>query len=80
MSETLTLIKEIDSYSPVDIEQIFVEPILSEKSEYVSESSGKGKFIGLNELLDETNNVIFLGKKRKWKDDLIATNRTKIYR
>lgn len=71
MSETLTLIKEIDSYSPVDIEQIFVEPILSEKSEYVSESSGKGKFIGLNELLDETNNVIFLGKKESGKTTLL---------
>ena len=32
MSETLTLIKEIDTYSPIAIEDVFVEPVLSEKS------------------------------------------------
>ena len=45
MSETLSLIKEIDTYSPLDIEEVFVEPILSEESEYVSESSGKVEMI-----------------------------------
>lgn len=71
MSETLTLIKEIDTYSPLAIEEVFVEPVLSEESEYVSESSGKGETIGLDELLDETNNVILLGKKESGKTTLL---------
>lgn len=80
MSETLSLIKEIDTYSPLDIEEVFVEPILSEESEYVSESSGKVETICLDELLDDTDNVILFREKRKWKNHHIATNRFKIYR
>lgn len=71
MSEVLTLIKEIDTYSPVAIEEIFVEPILSEESEYILESSGKGVNIGLDELFDETNNVILLGKKESGKTTIL---------
>ena len=71
MSETLTLIKEIDTYSPIAIEEVFVEPVLSEKSEYVSESSGKGENIGLDELLEDTNNVILLGKKESGKTTIL---------
>lgn len=71
MSETLTLIKEIDTYSPLGIEEVFVEPVLSEKSEYVSESSGKCENIGLDELLDDTSNVILLGKKESGKTTLL---------
>lgn len=71
MSETLTLIKEIDTYSPIAIEEVFVEPVLSEESEYVSESSGKGENIGLDELLEDTNNVILLGKKESGKTTIL---------
>ncbi len=71
MSETLTLIKEIDTYSPIGIEDVFVEPILSEESEYISESSGKGKNIDLDELLDDTNNVILFGKKESGKTTIL---------
>lgn len=71
MSETLTLIKEIDTYSPFGIEEVFVEPVLSGESEYVLESSGKGETIGLDELLDDTNNVILLGKKESGKTTLL---------
>lgn len=71
MSETLTLIKEIDRYSPLGIEEVFVEPVLADESEYMSGSSGKGKTIGLDELLDDTDNVIFLGKKESGKTTLL---------
>ena len=71
MSETLTLIKEIDTYSPLGIEEIFVEPVLSEESEYVSESSGKGETIDLDKLLDDTDNVLLLGKKESGKTTLL---------
>lgn len=71
MSETLTLIKEIDTYSPIAIEEVFVEPVLSEESEYVSESSGKGENIGLDELLEDTNNVILLGQKESGKTTIL---------
>ena len=71
MSETLTSIKEIDTYSPVGIEQIFVEPILSEESEYMIESTGKGEYISSEKLLDSKDNVIFLGKKESGKTTLL---------
>lgn len=71
MSETLTLIKKIDTYSPLGIEDVFVEPVLSEESEYVSESSGKGENIDLDELLDDTNNVILFGKKESGKTTIL---------
>ncbi len=71
MSETLTLIREIDTYSPLAIEDIFVEPVLSEKSEYVLESSGKGENIGLDELLDDANNVLLFGKKESGKTTIL---------
>ena len=71
MSETLTLIKEIDTYSPLGIEEVFVEPVLSEESEYVSESFGKGENISLDELLNDENNVILLGKKESGKTTLL---------
>jgi|GEM_PF-805125 len=71
MSETLTLIKEIDTYSPLGIEEVFVDPILSEKSEYVSDSSDEGKNIKLDELLENANNVIILGKKESGKTTIL---------
>lgn len=71
MSETLTLIKEIDNYSPMRIEEIFVDPILSEKSEYVQESIGKDAFLSVNDLLKESNNIIIFGKKESGKTTLL---------
>ena len=50
---------------------IFVEPVLSEKSEYVLESSGKGENIGLDELLDDANNVLLFGKKESGKTTIL---------
>ena len=71
MSETLTLLKEIDSYSPLEIEDVFVEPVLSEKSEYVSESSGTGKNISLDELVNDIGNVLLFGKKESGKTTIL---------
>ena len=71
MSETLTLIRAIDTYSPLVIEEVFVEPILSEESEYVLESSGKGVNIDLDELLGDINNVILFGKKESGKTTIL---------
>lgn len=71
MSETLTLIKQIDTYSPLGIEEVFVEPMLSEESEYILESSGKSETISLDELLDDINNVILFGKKESGKTTLL---------
>lgn len=71
MSETLTLIKEIDTYSPVNIKQVFVEPILSENSEYMTESTSKGENIDFNELFDKLDNLLILGKKESGKTTLL---------
>ena len=71
MSDTLTLIKEIDMYSPLRIDDVFVDPVLSEKSEYVSDSSGNGENIDLEELLDDTNDIILLGKKESGKTTIL---------
>ena len=71
MSETLTLIKEIDTNSPVGIEQVFVDPILTEESEYVTDSSGKTNFVELNKVIEEKNNTIIFGKKESGKTTIL---------
>lgn len=71
MSETLSLIKEIDSYSPMGIEEVFVDNILSEKSEYVKESAGNGQYFCIDDLLTESNNIIILGKKESGKTTVL---------
>lgn len=71
MSETLPLIRNIDTYSPMEIEQVFVDPVLSQNSEYMTESSGKNEFISLSQLLDNTENVIVLGKKESGKTTIL---------
>lgn len=71
MSDTLSIIKEIDVLSPQSIEQIFVDPILSEESEYKIESSGKGKSIALDEVLSNNDNTILLGKKESGKTTVL---------
>ncbi|MGN6714390.1 metallophosphoesterase [Anaerocolumna jejuensis] len=71
MSETFSLIKEIDSYSPITLDQVFVDPIISEESEYVKERQGGKDSISLEELLNEKDNIIFLGKKESGKTSLL---------
>lgn len=71
MSETLTLIKEIDAYSPLNIEQVLVEPVLSEKSEYLSESSDEISTIKLEDVLEVKENIIIFGKKESGKTTLL---------
>ncbi|BCJ93597.1 hypothetical protein acsn021_11660 [Anaerocolumna cellulosilytica] len=71
MSETFSLIKEIDSYSPMTLDQVFVDPIISEESEYVKEKQGGKDLISLEELLNKKDNIIFLGKKESGKTSLL---------
>ena len=71
MSETLSLIKEIDTLSPIAIEEIFVEPILSEDSEYKAENLKREKNVGLDKLLEEEKNIILLGKKESGKTTIL---------
>ncbi|SFR77936.1 metallophosphoesterase [Anaeromicropila populeti] len=71
MSETFSLIKEIDSQSPMTLDQVFVDPILSEESEYVKENMDEKDQVLLEELLDEDSNIIFLGKKESGKTSLL---------
>lgn len=71
MSETFSLIKEIDSQSPMTLEQVFVEPILSEQSEYIKESNNGKDQVSLEEIVDSNDNVILLGKKESGKTTLL---------
>lgn len=72
MSEKFLLIKRFDKYSPTTLDQVFVEPILSDESEYVKESSDGGKSINLDDIIERNSeNIIFLGKKETGKTSLL---------
>lgn len=71
MSETINQINEIDVQSPINIEQVFVEPILSEESEYRQKNNKDKKKISMNELIDIDKNIILLGKKESGKTTIL---------
>ncbi|MBS5934003.1 MAG: metallophosphoesterase [Clostridiales bacterium] len=71
MSETITMINEIDSKSPINIEQVFIEPILSEESEYKKEKQNKEAKITLQQLLNDKDNLIIIGKKESGKTTVL---------
>lgn len=71
MSETFSLIKKIDTHSPASLSDIFVEPILSEESEYMKEKGENTEQITLEQLIKENENTILLGKKESGKTTLL---------
>lgn len=71
MSETFSLIREIDTHSPSSLNDVFVDPILSEESEYMKESGKNGEQITVEELLEGNDNIILLGKKETGKTTLL---------
>lgn len=71
MSETFSLLKEIDSHSPASLNDVFVEPILSEESEYMKEKGKTGEQITLEQLVNEKENIILFGKKESGKTTIL---------
>lgn len=71
MSETFTLLKEIDTHSPASLNDVFVEPILSEESEYMKEKGKNSTHITLEQLVNENENIILFGKKESGKTTLL---------
>lgn len=69
MSETLSLIKEIDSVAPVDIKEVYVEPILLDRSEY--DKTNKENNIDFPELLNNQKNIMIIGKKESGKTTIL---------
>lgn len=69
MSETLSLIKEIDSVAPVDIKEVYVNPILLDRSEY--DKTNKEHNIEFSEVLNEQKNIMIIGKKESGKTTIL---------
>lgn len=72
MSEKYTLIKEADAKSPENIRQILVEPVLSEKSEYVKENGDvESKEVSIHNLMNINDNILLIGKKETGKTTIL---------
>lgn len=73
MSEKYALIKEVDSQSPEDYMQVLVEPVLSDKSEYIKENGeiNNSKEINIDDIILLKDNIIFIGKKECGKTTIL---------
>ncbi len=69
MSETLSLIREIDSVAPTGIKEVYVAPILLDRSEY--DKKDKEHNIKYSELLNEQKNIMLIGKKESGKTTIL---------
>lgn len=69
MSDTLSLIKEIDSVAPEDIKEVYVDPILLDRSEY--DKTDKEHKIEFSKLLNEQENIMIIGKKESGKTTIL---------
>lgn len=71
MSETLSLINEIDSVSPINICSVYIDPILSDRSEYEKIDIEKVNYINFKEIISEEKNYIIIGKKESGKTTIL---------
>ena len=73
MSEKYAMIKEVDAQSPKDEVQILIEPVLSEKSEYVKENANnkKDNQINIKKIIDSDEDIVLIGKKECGKTTLL---------
>lgn len=71
MSEKYAIIKDIDAKYPKNISQILVDPVLSSKSEYMKEDEDDTKKICINNILEENDNIILIGKKETGKTTVL---------
>lgn len=69
MSDKYVMINEVDSKSPKDVQQILIDPVLADKSEYVKENVDSE--ISIQEIIDSVNNILLIGKKESGKTTIL---------
>lgn len=69
MSDKYTMISEMDAKSPKDIQQILVNPVLADKSEYVKENIDSE--FSIQDIMDSVNNILLIGKKESGKTTIL---------
>lgn len=69
MSDKYNLISGGDAKSPKNLQQIFVPPVLAEKSEYIKENQDSK--VDLQDILDQDDNVFLIGKKESGKTTIL---------
>lgn len=69
MSDKYNLINDVDTRSPKDIRQIFVPPVLAEKSEYIKENENSQ--VDLQDILNKDDNIFLIGKKESGKTTIL---------
>lgn len=72
MSEKFKLINEADAKSPKDIRDVLIDPVLSDKSEYVKENNDEeAKEISIQTIMDTKENILLIGKKESGKTTIL---------
>lgn len=69
MSDKYAMINEVDAKSPKDVQQILVDPVLADKSEYVKENSNSD--VSIQDIMDSVNNILLIGKKESGKTTVL---------
>lgn len=69
MSDKYNLINDVDTKSPKSLQQIFVSPVLAEKSEYIKENQDSE--VNLQDIFDQDDNIFLIGKKESGKTTIL---------
>lgn len=69
MSDKYNLIKDIDAKSPKNLQQIFVCPVLADRSEYIKENQDSE--INFQDIFNQNNNIFLVGKKESGKTTIL---------
>lgn len=70
MSDSYSIIKNVDNQLPSDIRQILIDPVLADKSEYVKEEDSS-KEVCLSDIIESENNILLIGKKESGKTTIL---------
>ena len=69
LSDKYAMINEVDAKSPKDVQQILIDPVLADKSEYVKENVNSE--ISIQDIMDSVNNILLIGKKESGKTTIL---------
>ena len=69
MSDKYVMINEVDAKSPKDVQQILVDPVLADKSEYVKENDFDN--VTIQDIMASVNNILLIGKKESGKTTIL---------
>ena len=73
LSDKYAMINELDAKSPKDVQQILIDPVLADKSEYIKENVDSEVSISVQDIIDSVNNILLIGKKESGKTTILQT-------